>query len=120
MTKKTSELDKALGKKLADYRTAKGVSRKQMADAIGITHQQIHKYEKGMNRISVSRLYQICEYLSINPNMLLNIVSEEKKKHSFSAENEPLVDEILAHLSMIDDMGKLNAIKNLTKAMGKK
>jgi transcriptional regulator with XRE-family HTH domain len=42
-----------------------GVSQTKLADALGLTFQQVQKYEKGANRISASRLPQISEFLQV-------------------------------------------------------
>ncbi len=42
-----------------------GLSQQQMADLIGVTYQQAHKYERGINRISAGRLHEIAQVLGI-------------------------------------------------------
>lgn len=42
-----------------------GLSQQQMADMIGVTYQQAHKYERGINRISAGRLYEIAQVLRV-------------------------------------------------------
>jgi transcriptional regulator with XRE-family HTH domain len=41
------------------------MSQEKLADALGLTFQQVQKYEKGTNRISASRLQQICHILQV-------------------------------------------------------
>jgi transcriptional regulator with XRE-family HTH domain len=43
------------------------MSQTEVADALGITFQQIQKYEKGMNRVGASRLQQISDALGVSP-----------------------------------------------------
>jgi transcriptional regulator with XRE-family HTH domain len=57
------EVDKFIGDKIYSLRLAKGLSRQQLAEVIGVTHQQLQKYEKGTNRISVGRLVLIAKAL---------------------------------------------------------
>ncbi|MGR6431048.1 helix-turn-helix domain-containing protein [Rhizobium sp. PAMB 3174] len=59
------EVDVIVGRNVRILRTQKGISQTELADAIGITFQQVQKYEKGSNRISASRLHQIAEFLGI-------------------------------------------------------
>ena len=66
MTRAT-ELDKKIGKGILDLRLSKGLSREGVAKAIGVTHQQLHKYEKGVNRLSVGRLLEIAKALKADP-----------------------------------------------------
>ena len=40
-------------------RTMRGMSQSKLGEALNVTFQQVQKYEKGVNRISASRLYQI-------------------------------------------------------------
>ena len=42
-----------------------GMSQEKLADQLGITFQQVQKYEKGVNRISASRLQQVCDILEV-------------------------------------------------------
>jgi transcriptional regulator with XRE-family HTH domain len=46
----------------------RGLTQQQMAELIGITYQQAHKYEKGANRVSVGRLYVIARALDVEPS----------------------------------------------------
>ncbi|MES2214880.1 MAG: helix-turn-helix transcriptional regulator [Pseudomonadota bacterium] len=57
------EIDKFIGNKIYILRLAKGMSRQQLATVIDVTHQQLQKYEKGSNRISVGRLVLIARAL---------------------------------------------------------
>lgn len=56
-------LDVALGARIRRYRKARRISQEQLADAVGVTFQQIQKYERGANRVSFSRLAQIAAAL---------------------------------------------------------
>jgi transcriptional regulator with XRE-family HTH domain len=42
-----------------------GLTQQQIAELIGVTYQQAHKYEKGINRISAGRLYRIAQALGV-------------------------------------------------------
>jgi transcriptional regulator with XRE-family HTH domain len=43
-----------------------GLTQQQMADLIGVTYQQAHKYEKGINRVAAGRLYQMARVLGVD------------------------------------------------------
>ncbi len=58
-------IDIHVGKRLRLRRSIMGVSQEQLADALGITFQQVQKYEKGINRIGSSRLYEISKALEV-------------------------------------------------------
>lgn len=55
----TSAMDYVLGRKLRLARTEAGLSQQALAERLGITFQQVQKYEKGANRIAASRLVSI-------------------------------------------------------------
>jgi transcriptional regulator with XRE-family HTH domain len=59
----TSAMDHVLGKKLRTAREQAGLSQQGLAAKLGITFQQIQKYEKGANRIAASRLVSIAQAL---------------------------------------------------------
>ncbi len=61
--KATSQLDKEIGARVRLRRLQCGLSQEKLADALGLTFQQVQKYEKGANRITVSRLDQIARAL---------------------------------------------------------
>lgn len=67
-TKKTQDLDFVLGNKIFLLRKQKNMSRNALAQLVGVTHQQVAKYENGTNRISVSRLVLISKALEVEMN----------------------------------------------------
>ncbi len=70
-TESEHELDMAAGELLRRYRVVRGLSQTALGKKVGISFQQIQKYEKGMNRMSVSRLFAIASALEITPQDLL-------------------------------------------------
>ena len=69
--------DKAIGERINMYRRAKKLSQADLGTALGITFQQVQKYEKGVNRVSASRLVQISELLEVSIADLLGGSSQE-------------------------------------------
>jgi len=63
--KKINPVDIYVGSRLRMRRSLLGISQNKMGSLIGVTFQQIQKYEKGVNRIGSSRLYQISKILLI-------------------------------------------------------
>jgi transcriptional regulator with XRE-family HTH domain len=60
-------VDTHVGQKIRARRIFLQMSQTEVADALGITFQQIQKYEKGMNRVGASRLQQISDALGVSP-----------------------------------------------------
>ncbi len=65
MSKSPDPTDKQVGTRVRMRRLMLGLSQTKLADALGITFQQVQKYEKGVNRISASKLQQISDFLEI-------------------------------------------------------
>ncbi len=63
-------VDVYVGRRLRLRREILRMSQEQVANAIGVTFQQIQKYEQGRNRVSASRLYDICHVLNIHMTYL--------------------------------------------------
>lgn len=63
---RTGDIDRAVAHLIRERRVAAGVSQSAMAAALGVTFQQVQKYEKGANRVSAGRLVVIAELLKIN------------------------------------------------------
>ena len=66
--KKTPDpTDIHVGSRVRLRRTMAGMSQEKLGDALGVTFQQVQKYEKGTNRIGASRMQQIAEALKVEP-----------------------------------------------------
>jgi transcriptional regulator with XRE-family HTH domain len=65
MPKGTSVIDRLVGARVRLRRQALGMSQTELAQAIGLTFQQIQKYEQGKNRIGAGRLAKIAEVLRV-------------------------------------------------------
>ncbi|MGQ3044158.1 MAG: helix-turn-helix domain-containing protein [Brevundimonas aurantiaca] len=63
--------DVALGQRVSSARLGAGLSQGALAKAIGVAYQQLQKYERGENRLSVARLKRISNALAVPMNVLL-------------------------------------------------
>ena len=75
-----TEVDKMIGSKIYSLRLAKGLSRVQLAEAIEVTYQQLQKYERGLNRISVGRLMLVSKALGQNIGYFLGREEGDKEE----------------------------------------
>ena len=62
---RAQDIDRFVGAKMRDRRIMLGLTQQQMAELIGVTYQQAHKYEKGINRIAAGRLHAIAQALGV-------------------------------------------------------
>jgi len=72
MSKAPKPDDVRAGENLRITRMRLGVSQEKLAERVGLTFQQIQKYEKGTNRMGVSRLAEIARALGVNFSVLLD------------------------------------------------
>jgi transcriptional regulator with XRE-family HTH domain len=68
--KPPNPIDVHIGERIRMRRAERKISRITLGEAIGLTHQQIQKYETGTNRIGASRLQAICSVLEIPVSLL--------------------------------------------------
>ncbi len=67
-TRSTTAVDVHVGRRLKALRRGHDLSQTQLGGHVDVTFQQIQKYEKGVNRISVSRLWRFCECFNVRPD----------------------------------------------------
>lgn len=65
---RANSIDEHVGVQLRQRRALLGLSQERLAEQVGITFQQIQKYENGANRVSASRLYEFSKVLEIPVN----------------------------------------------------
>jgi len=69
-TKAPNPVDKYVGSRVRMRRIMLGMSQEKLGEALGLTFQQVQKYEKGTNRIGASRLQQISDILQVPVSFL--------------------------------------------------
>jgi transcriptional regulator with XRE-family HTH domain len=69
-TKAPNPVDKYVGSRVRMRRIMLGMSQEKLGEALGLTFQQIQKYEKGTNRVGASRIQQISEILQVPVSFL--------------------------------------------------
>lgn len=68
MNKTPNPIDRHVGNRVRMQRILMNMSQEKLGEALGVTFQQVQKYEKGVNRISASRLQQISRFLNVPPS----------------------------------------------------
>ena len=81
-----NEVDRHVGERLRVKRIERGLSQTDLGDRLGITFQQIQKYEKGSNRIGASRLWAISEVLEVPVEWFFDGMVALKATRKLSAE----------------------------------
>ena len=73
------KVDLKTGIVLQRLRKRAGISQEALAARVGVSAQQIHKYEKGENRVSAGRLFDIAEVLGTTPGVIVELIQVELK-----------------------------------------
>lgn len=116
---RATETDRHVGSRIRERRIMLGLSQQQMADMIGVTYQQAHKYERGINRISAGRLYEISQVLRVPVAYFFEDLGED---HS----NGPLDDrqrmclELARNFAQIPNQRHQDALSQLARALATK
>lgn len=111
--------DKALGEKIRTRRVAAGMSQDTLGHALGVTFQQIQKYEKGVNRVSAVRLEQIAGALDESVSYFQNdgaVVSKAGREMQ-SLMTDPLNQRICRALSAIENQAMRHQFVRLLESV---
>ena len=79
MSKSANSIDVHVGRRVRGRRLAVNMSQEKLAGKLGITFQQVQKYEKGTNRIGASRLHHIAQILDVSVSYFFEGTGNESK-----------------------------------------
>jgi transcriptional regulator with XRE-family HTH domain len=97
-------VDVQIGQKIKALRRARNLSQEVLAEKIGVTFQQVQKYENGSNRVSVSKLHALAAALAVDVQALVgdlaqtgesNLQAPERMAFASTPEGARLIDDIL-------------------------
>lgn len=87
-------IDVHVGKRIRLRRNVLDMSQEQLAEKLGLTFQQVQKYEKGMNRVSASRLWDLSVVLGVPLIFFFHGLTQEETGNSPAALNGLNVDKV--------------------------
>ena len=88
---RAAPVDQRVGLRVRDLRMALGMTQADLGQALGVSFQQIQKYERGENRIAASKLLQICRALGVSIAVLFEGVEVEPDNETLVIDS-PAVD----------------------------
>jgi transcriptional regulator with XRE-family HTH domain len=88
-------LDREIGARLRLARKARGLSQTELGQAVGVTFQQVQKYERGTNRVSSSALVLIARHLDVPVTELLGLESATGGEIDWALFDTPGAQELL-------------------------
>ena len=118
-----SQIDRAIGQRLRAYRLAAGMSQTAVGDHLGVTFQQIQKYEKGVNRLSGARLVAVTELLHVKPDQLLGTNGAGPSQDEFAALSDRHINTIVIALNQLSRSQReavAKSVLSMVRAFGTK
>lgn len=111
----TEKIDTIIGMKIHELRISMGLSRQQLAERIGVTHQQLQKYEKGTNRISAGRLAAIAKALNKSVSFFFDGVEDDTD--TLPTQHQRMCIEVSRNFLRIKSPMHQNAINLLVRTL---
>jgi len=111
----TSRVDTMIGMKIHELRISMGLSRQQLAPKIGVTHQQLQKYEKGTNRISAGRLAAIAQALKKSVSYFFDDI--EKDNDLLPTQHQRMCIEVSRNFLRIKNPRHQVTVNNLVNSL---
>ena len=127
---RATAVDAHVGTRVRMRRTLLGMSQTILGDALGLTFQQVQKYEKGANRIGASRLYDLSKILDVPISYFYEDMPDELGESKPTAKRASPKDsqgdimnkretlELVRGYYKIEDAGIRNRVRELLRAMG--
>ncbi len=114
----TQELEKHVGQRIRQRRIMLGLTQQELARMVGITYQQAHKYERGINRISAGRLYHVANVLQVDLRYFFDDLQSDESEELSRRERMRL--DLARNFSRISDIRKQEAIAQLARVLAER
>lgn len=114
-----AEVDTYVGSRIRERRVMLGLSQQQMANLIGVTYQQAHKYERGINRISAGRLYEIARVLKVPVGFFFEGVEDASGEDELSV-GQRMCLELARNFTQIPNDRHREALSQLARVLAAK
>jgi transcriptional regulator with XRE-family HTH domain len=108
--------DRHVGARIRERRIMMGLSQQQLAKMIGVTYQQAHKYERGLNRISAGRLFEIAQVLGVPVSWFFEGLNDKRDQHEMSPRQRMCL-ELARNFALIDNEKHQEALSQMARAL---
>jgi transcriptional regulator with XRE-family HTH domain len=117
-TLSASDVDRLVGDRIRRRRILMGLTQDQLGESLGISYQQIQKYETGANRVSAGRLYLIATRLEVSPGWFFDPVKSDASSEDFEElGSSRLLMEFVRSFARINDERLKTVLVSLVRAM---
>jgi len=106
-------VDRKLGQRVRSRRLEIGMSQERLAELLGVTFQQVQKYEKGVNRIAASRLFDISAALDVPIARFFENIAAARGGSGVAEGRRDFVDDALATPEGAQLMALFSSIKSI-------
>ncbi len=113
---RASLVDHHVGARIRERRTMLGLSQQQLAKMIGVTYQQAHKYERGLNRISAGRLFEIAQVLDVPVSFFFEGLQPGSEVQPVSTRQRMFL-ELARNFALIDNDKHQEALSQMARAL---
>lgn len=129
-------IDAHVGRRIRQRRTSIGFSQEKLGEALGLTFQQVQKYERGINRVGASRLYDIARVLGVpvcffyeeiagdahaaaqGSPMVGALPGAPARRDPFAEAADPDTTELVRAFNLIADQGTRKDVLNIVRRFG--
>ena len=108
---KPNPVDIHVGQRIRLRRTLLGMSQEKLGEALGLTFQQVQKYERGANRVGSSRLFQLARVLDVPVSYFFEEMSAETTARAKAAATDPGLAEDTSEGYQADPMTKRETLE---------
>lgn len=113
---RANDADRHVGTRIRERRVMMGLSQQQLARMIGVTYQQAHKYERGLNRISAGRLFEIAQVLGVPVSYFFEGLAAEATAPDLSSRQRMCL-ELARNFSLINNEKHQDALSQMARAL---
>ena len=115
-TARARNADRHVGARIRERRLMLGLSQQQLATMIGVTYQQAHKYERGLNRISAGRLFEIGMVLGVPVAWFFEGLEQDSQVPALGHRQRMCLD-LARNFVLIDNEKHQEALSQMARAL---
>ena len=113
VAKRAIDVDRHVAARIRERRVMLGITQQELADRVGITYQQLHKYERAINRVTAGRLVEIAKALNTEPSYFFEGLGETEMPTDI---RQRMALEIARNAAQMDER-HLEALAAITRAL---
>lgn len=110
-------IERHVGQKIRKRRIELGLTQQQLANMIGVTFQQAHKYEYGVNRISAGRLFELARVLGVDVGYFFESMEKEDGARTVLDNRQRLCLEVSRNFANITNERHQQAVSQLCRIL---